>query len=202
MPRRALPKAVLRGARFGRDRRMRAILLIAAVTLAGAFGCSSQTGGGPGKGLAMGEILLVDHATKLSFRNHVKPVPDPLGGGGTVLVGERVSKSEHHMVFEQKTGHFKVPEDYRGALVVRVLVRQERRVRVAVVSGDKLKSYYQEVPAENQWCDLVLPLESLRGKIDPGATVTDLSLWLKPPEGAKELKAGSEFYLERIVLRP
>jgi len=182
-------------------RGLRANLLVAAAAvLAGAYGCRPEAAGtgGPGKDR---DMLLVDHATELSFRNHVKPVPDPLGSGGTVLVGERVSKGEHHMVFEQKTGHFKVPEGYRGALVVRVLVRQERRVRVAVVSGEKLRSYYQEVPAENRWCDLVLPLENLRGKIEPGDTVSDLSLWLKPPEGVKELKPGSEFYLERIVLR-
>jgi len=179
------------------------IVIALAVALAGACGCAPRTPGssGPGKDLAMGEKLLVDHATKLSFRNHVKPVPDPLGGGGTVLVGERVSKTDHHMVFEQKAGHFVVPEDYRGALVVRVLVRQERRVRVAVVSGSKLKSFYQDVPAENRWCDLVLPLENLRGKLGTGDVVTDLSCWLKAPEGAAELKAGSEFYLDRIVLR-
>ncbi|HOX06534.1 MAG TPA: hypothetical protein PK280_09045 [Planctomycetota bacterium] len=179
---------------------MRSIpLLITAALLAGALGCRSQTDGTPAAGR---DLLLADHATKLSFRNHVKPVPDPLGSGATVLSGEKVSKGDHQMVFAQNGGHFKVPADYRGALVLRVLVRQERRVRIAIVSGEKLKSVYLEVPAENQWCDLVVLLEGLRGKLLPGEAVNDLTLWLKPPEGVKELKAGSEFYLERISLRP
>jgi hypothetical protein len=177
------------------------IPLCAAALLAGAAGCRppSSGPGGPGKDR---ETLLVDHATKLDFRNHVKPVPDPLGGGATVLAGDRVSKGDHQMVFVRNAGHFQVPADYRGALVLRVLVRQELRVRVALVSGQKLKSVYLEVPAENQWCDLVVPLAEARDKLSPGDAVNDLTLWLKPPEGVKELKAGSEFYLARIALRP
>jgi hypothetical protein len=178
---------------------MRCLMLAVGVLLLAA-GCRGRDGEE-----AVGQVgqrLLVDHATELSFRNHVKPVPDPAGGGGTVLVGERVSKSEHHMVFEQKGGFFKVPEGHRGAVVARVFVRQERRVRVALVAGGKLKSYYLQAPEEGRWCDLVLPLDQSQAKIAAGEAIDDISLWLQPPEGVKELRSGSEFYLERITFRP
>jgi len=189
---------------------MKAVHLLAAGFL-GLAGCRAGGDGAGGGGGRVKDRLLVDHATKLSFRNHVKPVPDPAGGAGTVLVGERVSKTEHHMVFEQKDGFFKVPEGHRGAVVARVLVRQERRVRVALVAGEKLKSYYLQVPEEGQWCDLVLPLENLKAKIPAGETINDISMWLLGAEGAKDatgkteqkpLKPGSEFYLERLSFRP
>lgn len=185
---------------------MRALHFLVAALVALA-GCRAGAGGGG----SMKEQLLVDHAVKLSFRNHVKPVPDPAGGGGTVLVGERVSKTEHHMVFEQKPGFFKVPEGHKGAVVARVFVRGERRVRVALVAGEKLKSYYLQVPEEGKWCDLVLPLEHVKAKISAGETVNDISLWLLGAEGepdangkkeTKPLRPGSEFYLERLTFRP
>lgn len=178
------------------------VAVVAVILLLATLGCDPATvPTGPKEKQPMPEITLIDPHVKFSFRNHVTAVADPLGGQATVWSGERVSSRVHQMTFVQKTGFFEVPADYRGSLVARLLVRQERRVRIAVVSGTKIRSYYREIPVENQWFDLVLPLEELRGKLEPGDKVDDMTLWLRAAEDAKELKDGSEFYLERIVLR-
>jgi len=175
-------------------------LTVAVVALLCSAGCGPKAQD-PARE-AGGLRLLVDHATTLSFRNHVRATPDPAGGPGTVLMSNSESRSEHQMVFQQKTGFFPVPQDHSGAVVARVFVRQERRVRVALVAGDRLKSYYLQVPEEGQWCDLVLPLTHVASKIPAGAKVDDITLWQLPAEDSREMKAGAEFYLQRLSFRP
>jgi hypothetical protein len=172
-------------------------LLGLAVLLAGC-----RPGAAPAGGKSVTERLLVDQAAQLSFRNHVKTVPDPAGGPGTVLAADRVSRGDHQMVFNQEAGFFVVPEDYRGAVRLRVLVRAERRLRVALVAAGRIRSYYLDVPEEGRWCDLELPLRNLEGKIAPGQTIDDITIWLKCAEGQKELRPGSALYLDRITFRP
>ncbi len=175
-------------------------LTVALVVLLCAAGCRPKADD-PARE-AGGARLLVDHATALSFRNHVRTTPDPAGGPGTVLMSDSESRSEHQMVFQQKAGFFLVPREHSGAVVARVYVRQERRVRVALVAGDRLKSYYLQVPEEGRWCDLVLPLTHVASKIPAGGKIDDITLWQLPPEGSKEMKPGAEFYLERLSFRP
>ena len=183
---------------------MKRVAMILAATSILLAGCMP---GGTGK-VQTKDQLLFDAGTKLSFRNHVKPVLDPAGGKRIhmVLVGERVSKTMHHLVFMKKGGFFTVPEGHKGAVVVRLFVRKERRVRIALVAGKKLKSYYLQVPAEGEWCELVLPLKHIEKKIAAGQAVNDISIWLlgaKLPSGKPaKLEKGSKIYLDRVSFRP
>jgi len=146
--------------------------------------------------------LLFNAAGGADWRNHVQVVPDPAGGPGQALLGERESANRCQMTFTREKGFFVVPENLRGAVVLRLLVQGEGEVKTAVVAGAKLKSYYRSLPETNRWCDLVLPLSGAAGKLAPGDRVNDITLWLNPVAGKTILPKESKFYLERATFRP
>jgi hypothetical protein len=160
-------------------------------------GCVTRTGG---QG-ASGDRVLFDSSGGSTYRNHVKAVPDPAGGAGTVLVAERVAKDSCQMTFVKDGGFFAVPQDYEGNVVLRILVQGKVRLRVAMVSGEKLKSYYRELVGKNEWIEIALPLSDLRDKIPTGDRVNDITLWLLAPEKGAVLDKDARLYLDRAVLR-
>lgn len=173
---------------------------IAAPVIAGLF-CGAGCAHPPSDAAAAG-TLLFDAAGGSDWRNHVKVVSDPAGGTGSALLGERVSRDSCQMTFTRQQGFFAVPAEMRGAVVLRLLVRGEAQIRVALVSGAKIKSYYRPPPATNRWCNLVLPLSEAEGKLAPGDRVNDITLWLKPPAGRSDLAPEAGFYLDRAAFMP
>jgi hypothetical protein len=149
-----------------------------------------------------GAALLFDAAGGTTWTNHVKLVPDPAGGEQKVLLGERVAKDSCQMTFINDKGFFAVPDGLRGAVIMRLLVRGEGQVRVALVSGQKMKSYYRRPLATNQWCEITLPLAELKGKVDAGDRINDITVWLQALQKGAPLAADARIYLDRVVFDP
>ncbi|MCX7591875.1 MAG: hypothetical protein N2255_09640, partial [Kiritimatiellae bacterium] len=150
--------------------------------------------GGPSPQAA--EVRLFDARTGTTWRNHVRIVPDPVGDAGDVLVAERVAKDRCQMTFVNDKGFFTMPKDSRGSVVLRLLVKGKGRIRVALVSGERIKSYYRTPPAESQWFEIELPLAEMEGKIPPGEPIRDITVWLLNPEGATTLDEDALLYLD------
>jgi hypothetical protein len=171
---------------------------LAAPVVAGLF-CGAGCAHPPEGAASAGGTLLFDAAGGADWRNHVKVVSDPAGGAGLTLLGERVSRDSCQMTFTKQSGFFTVPAEMRGAVVLRLLVQGEAQIRVALVAGPKIKSYYRLPPATNAWCEVVLPLSEAGGKLAPGDRVNDITLWLKPPAGQSVLEPQARFLLERAT---
>lgn len=139
--------------------------------------------------------ILFDTNGGTDWRNHVKVVPDPTGGSSDVLIGERVSPKTCQMTFTRKTAFFIVPDKMAGAVSLRLLAQNANRVKVALVSGKKIKNYYRNLPIADEWCEVILPLSESEGKLQPGDMVNDITLWLVPSEGEETLPQDARFYL-------
>lgn len=140
--------------------------------------------------------LLLDHASGTTGRAHCTVVDDPFGGSGKVIFGEVVGKGYNKTSFFNRNGFFVVLPEYRGEVVLRYAVHKERRMRVALVSkSGQLRSYYFEAPALGTWNEAVLPLERLKGKVQPGEKIVDISIWQQG--GGKE----GGLWVDRVVLR-
>jgi len=166
------------------------VLLAAGVLLAG---CWLAPGGGARP--AAGDQLLVDAAGGGTSRIHCRNVPDPFGGGGQVIAGELVEKDMHKTTFLHKEGFFAIPALGRADLVVRLAVKGERKVRIALVNDQgTVKSFYRELPEENRWITLRLPLEDVLAKLPAGEKIVDLCIW--------QLGGGKPagLYVDRLLL--
>lgn len=148
------------------------------------------------------ESLLFDAKTGTTWRNHVTIVPDPLGSTNEVLFAERVAKDRCQMTFVNSKGFFVVPEGYEGSVVLRTLVKGRGRLRIALVAGEKIKSYYRIPSATNTWVEVELPLVESKGKLQPGDKIADITVWLLAPEGATQLASDAQLFLERATYRP
>jgi len=123
-------------------------------------------------------MFLFDAQGGTTSRPHCHTVDDPFGGTGKVITGEVVEKDYNKTTFLNGKGFFVVPPGWKGSVVLRVAVRAERKLRVALVSeSGPLKSYYPELPAEGKWCEVVLPLRELSAKIKAGEKIVDISVW-------------------------
>jgi hypothetical protein len=139
--------------------------------------------------------LLLDAERGTTSRVHCFTVDDPFGGRGKVVHGEVVEEGKNKTTFLNSRGFFVVPPEGAGKVVLRYAVRKERSLRVALV-GERgnLKSYYFQAPAENTWCEAVMPLKDLAGKVNAGEKVVDISVWQQG--GGKD--AG--LWVDRITL--
>jgi hypothetical protein len=144
-------------------------------------------------------LLLFNAAGGTSWRNHVTPVPNP-AGSGDVLQAERVERHRFQMSFIQKDGFFVMPDPLRGAVRLRLLVQREGRIRVALVSGAKIKSYYQSPPVTNQWFEMTLPLAEAAGRLAPGDRINDITLWLGQAAEGQTLAPDAQFYFDEARL--
>jgi hypothetical protein len=168
--------------------------------LVALFACALTTAGialaAPSAGVA-GQLLF-DAASGTTYRNHVKLVPDPLGGDAKVLIAERVAKDKCQMTFVNDKGFFAVPASYTGKVVLRVLVHGKNRLRVALVSGQNIKSYYRDVAgAGDKWEDVELDLSELKGKVPAGEQIKDITVWLLAPEKDAALDKDARLHFDR-----
>jgi len=168
-----------------------------AVAISLAAGCMTARTGGEDRGR-----LLFDAVVGTTFRNHVRPVADPVHGDGIVLLGERVSGDRCQMTFVNRDGFFVVPEGHTGRVTVRVLVRGEGRIRIALVSRRKLRSYYFDAPPPGQWTELELPLTHVEGRIEEGSPVNDITMWLLSSAKGEPLEKNAAVYFDRAVFHP
>jgi hypothetical protein len=168
------------------------VMLAAGVLLAG---CWLAPGGGARP--EAGDRLLIDAGGGGTSRVHCRNVPDPFGGGGQVIAGELVEKDMHKTTLLHAAGFFAVPGGGRADLVVRLAVKGERKVRIGLVNDQgTVKSFYRELPEENQWIALRLPLEDVLGKLPAGEKIVDISIW--------QLGGGKSaaLYVDRLLLHP
>ncbi|MGQ9660929.1 MAG: hypothetical protein ACUVWX_01155 [Kiritimatiellia bacterium] len=147
------------------------------------------------------DSLLFDARGGTTWRNHVKVVPDPLGSTNEVLFAERVAKDRCQMTFVHSKGFFVVPEGYEGSVVLRTLVKGRGRLRIALVAGEKIKSYYRIPFATNTWVEVELPLVESKGKLQPADKIADITVWLLAPEGETQLASDAQLFLARATYR-
>ncbi|MHC4914456.1 MAG: hypothetical protein ACYTGB_03110 [Planctomycetota bacterium] len=127
----------------------------------------------------------------LTFKNHVKAVADPAGGGGQVF---QTSDGNKKMTFVNGEGFFTVPAGHTGRILVRLYATAALNLKFAVVGEKKHRSYYRKVPETGKWFEVELPVADLKDKVAEGEKVKDVTVWLKPLEKGGKVPADAQLY--------
>jgi len=170
-------------------------LCLSGVTTAMLVGCHGVTRPPALEVPGAKTTFLFDAVEGATRRLHFEAVPDPFGGPGTVARGTAGLHGGQKLVFLNDRGFFAMPADATGrSVVIRMAVRGQRSVRIALVAKGKGFSYRATLPAEGKWCDVEVPLSSAGNRVPAGAKIVDVTLFGSDPS------PGAALYVHSAVL--